>query len=134
MRQLQLLSLTSRDGILKAITSRRTKLTALIALAVACAVSLYLFAANQRHEGDDVGSIKHLVSRHYLLPVDEEPALLTVTDPTKLSTEFLKRSQAGDKVLVYQKSRKAIIYRPSIDRIVDIAPVVIDTPKVPEKE
>ncbi len=66
-----------------------------------------------------------------LLPSDETPALLTVTDPKKVSSEFLKQTEAGDKVLVYQQHKKAIIYRPSKDRIVDIQPVMIDTPQMP---
>ena len=100
-------------------------------LVVATGLFLYL---NQHRDGDDIISVKNAVSRHIVLPTNEEPALLTVTDPSKLSTDFLKSTQVGDKVLVYQTNRKAIIYRPSIDRIVDVAPVVIDTPKSPTKE
>lgn len=68
------------------------------------------------------------VGRHYVLPADEEPAILTVTDTRKLTTDFLKQTKNGDKVLVYQRHRKAIIYRPDIDKIVDIGPVAIDQP------
>ena len=63
-----------------------------------------------------------------VLPTDETPALLTITDPSKVSTEFLRQSQIGDKVLVYQTHKRVIIYRPSLDRVVDVGPVIIETP------
>jgi hypothetical protein len=68
------------------------------------------------------------VSKHYLLPTNETPALATVTDHTKLTTAFLKAAQNGDKVLIYQKNQIAIIYRPTIDRIITVAPVSINAP------
>lgn len=61
-----------------------------------------------------------------ILPSDETPALLTVTDTTKLTSTFLRQAKNGDKVLVYQANKKAVIYRPSADKIVDVGPVVID--------
>ena len=74
-------------------------------------------------------SIKERVGRHYLLPADEEPALATIVDKTKVSTELFKQAQNNDRVLIYQKNRIAIVYRPSIDRIIAVGPVAIDTPK-----
>lgn len=69
------------------------------------------------------------VSKHYVLPTDEQPALATVTDKTKLNSTLAKRAQDGDRILIYQKNQQAIIYRPSLDKIVDVTPVQIDTPK-----
>lgn len=71
------------------------------------------------------------VSRHYLLPSDETPALATVTDPSKLTTPFLKKAKVGDKILIYQSNKIAIIYRPGIDKVVIVGPVSIDSPKKP---
>ena len=82
----------------------------------------------QKPDLNNVAVVKRLVARHYVLPADEEPALATVTDTTKLQTPFLKQSQNGDKLLVYQKAARAIIYRPSIDRIIDIGPVSLEAP------
>ncbi len=65
------------------------------------------------------------IGRHYLLPPNEEPVIATVTDRTKLTTEFLKAAKNGDKLLVYEKSGIAIIYRPSIDKLVRVGPVNI---------
>lgn len=79
-----------------------------------------------------VARIKRQVAAHYILPKDEEPALATVEDTTKLTTPFLKQSENGDEILIYQKASLAIIYRPTADRIVAVGPVAIDTPKTPK--
>lgn len=80
----------------------------------------------QQPDLTSVSDVMTLISRHMVLPSDETPALVTVTDPSKLSTEFLKNASAGDKVLIYQTNRMAIIYRPSVDKIIKVGPVTID--------
>lgn len=65
------------------------------------------------------------VSKHYVLPENEEPTIATVTDKSKLTTEFFKSSENGDKILIYESNRLAIVYRPSIDRLVAVGPVDI---------
>ena len=66
------------------------------------------------------------IERHMVLPQDEKPAFLTIIDKKKVNSEFLKKAEDGDKVLVYQNNQRVIIYRPSIDRIVDVGFVTID--------
>lgn len=64
------------------------------------------------------------VADHMLLPEDETPSLATVTDMNVLEDqEFFKHAREGDMVLMYMQSRKAIIYRPSIDRIIEVGPI-----------
>lgn len=77
---------------------------------------------------DNVHVIVTDVGRHYLLPTNETPALATITDKSKLRSSFFKYAENGDKVLIYQTNQIAIIYRPSIDRIIAVGPVSIDTP------
>ncbi|MBC7707615.1 hypothetical protein H7Y63_00110 [Polaromonas sp.] len=67
--------------------------------------------------------VEDRVNKHFLLPSDEVPALATITDKSKLTTPFFKRAQNGDKILIYQKHKIAIMYRPSIDRVVEVGPV-----------
>lgn len=74
---------------------------------------------------NSVTTIQRLVRRHFVLPIDETPALATVTDKAKLTTKFLQKAENGDKILIYQKAGRVIIYRPSIDRIIDVGPVQI---------
>ncbi len=79
----------------------------------------------QKPDLDSVKVVKTLIARHYILPPSEEPALATITDATKLQTPFLKHAKNGDKILIYQTAGVAIIYRPSLDRIVTVGPVNI---------
>lgn len=79
----------------------------------------------------EVRAAEAKVAKHYLLPTNETPAMATVTDSKKLTTPFLKQAKDGDEILIYQKNQIAIIYRPSIDRVVAVGPVTIDTPPNP---
>jgi hypothetical protein len=59
-----------------------------------------------------------MVRKHMLLP-DEKPQINTVTDAERFRVEpFYVNAQNGDKVLVF--SRRAILYRPSTDKIIEI--------------
>jgi len=110
---------------LKVISKRWAGALVVTLVLVAGGIGTYLFLPKQV-DLTNVNVVTGLVSKHIMLPNDETPALLTVTDTSKLTTDFLKQASNGDKVLIYQKHKKAIIYRPSIDRIVDVGPVVID--------
>lgn len=58
------------------------------------------------------------------LPTGEEPTLATVSDITKLEGQpFFSRAKNGDKVLIYTKIQKAILYRPSTDKIIEVATI-----------
>ncbi len=67
----------------------------------------------------EVGSI-------YLLP-DEVPTLATVSDKTQLADQvFFQKAENGDKVLIYKTASIAILYRPSIGKIINVGPVTLD--------
>src|SRR5579862_7460225 len=56
------------------------------------------------------------VGKLMVLPTNETPTIATVSDKSKLSGQpFFANAQNGDKVLIYSKSQKAILYRPSIN-------------------
>lgn len=66
------------------------------------------------------------VGRLMTLPTNETPTVATVQDKTKLANQpFFVNAQNGDKVLIYTGAKKAILYRPSINKIIDVAPVNI---------
>ena len=55
------------------------------------------------------------------LPQGETPTFATVTDTEKLKNQpFFQRAKNGDKVLIYSQSQKAILYRPSINKIIEV--------------
>lgn len=61
------------------------------------------------------------------LPAGEEPSLATILDREQLKGQpFYERSQNGDKIIVYAKARKAILYRPSTKKIIDVVPLIAD--------
>ncbi len=65
-----------------------------------------------------------------VLPTDEQPIIATVTDPSKLQDQpFFIHAKKGDKVLIYNKARKALLYDPIAHKIIDVAPLSVGTPK-----
>ncbi|MDB5169533.1 MAG: hypothetical protein JWO41_889 [Candidatus Saccharibacteria bacterium] len=66
---------------------------------------------------DEIGAV-------FQLPTGETPTLATVSDAAKVKNQaFFKNAQNGDKVLLYSKAGEAILYRPSIKKIISVAPV-----------
>jgi hypothetical protein len=64
------------------------------------------------------------VAKLYLIPTGEEPTVATVSDPEALKDQsFFTSSVKGDKVLIFTKAGKAVLYRPSIDKIIEVAPI-----------
>ena len=61
------------------------------------------------------------------LPSDEKPTVATITDVEKLKEQvFFKNAMNNDKVLIYTKAKKAILYRPSENKIVEVGAVNIN--------
>lgn len=53
---------------------------------------------------------------------DETPTVATVSDVTKLSgQEFFAKAANGDKVIIFPKAQKAILYRPETNKIIEVA-------------
>ena len=64
------------------------------------------------------------ISKFLILPTDEEPTVATVSDLTALQNQpFFSNAKIGDKVLIYSKSKKAILYNPILKKIIEIAPI-----------
>lgn len=56
------------------------------------------------------------------LPSDEVPTIATVTDATKVKDKpFFAKAQDGDKVLLYAKSSKAVLYRPTTKKLIEVS-------------
>lgn len=61
------------------------------------------------------------------LPEDEQPTVATVTDVESIKNQsFFQNAQNGDRVLIYSRAKRAILYRPETGKIVEIAPININ--------
>lgn len=93
-------------------------------------VGYFLFVGKKQETPSIEGNKKELqevvqaVGKLILLPEGEEPTLATVSDPSKLKDQaFFKNAELGDKVLIYSQAKKAILYSPSKNKIIEIAPI-----------
>ena len=69
------------------------------------------------------------------LPKNEEPTLATVSDITKLKNQtFFKNAQNGDKVLIYVKSGRALLYRPVENKVIEYSAVNLQSTKEPSSQ
>jgi hypothetical protein len=58
------------------------------------------------------------------LPQGEMPAVATITDMSKLAGQaFFAKAKNGDQVLIYSQAKKAYLFRPSNNQIINIAAV-----------
>lgn len=68
------------------------------------------------------------------LPQDETPTVATVLDKEKLKDQdFFKKAVNGDKLIIYMNAKKAVLYRPNINKIIEVAPVYTDDTKKAEE-
>jgi hypothetical protein len=64
------------------------------------------------------------------LPKDEIPTVATILDKEKLKSQpFFKTGENGDKLLAYNVAMVAILYRPSTNKIINVAPITINQPQ-----
>jgi hypothetical protein len=77
--------------------------------------------AAARKEAEELVSV---VGKIIILPADELPTVATVSDPTKLADQaFFAKAKVGDKVLLYATARKAYLYDPKANKILEVAPI-----------
>jgi hypothetical protein len=73
---------------------------------------------------NEVENLVRNISTHMVLP-DEIPTVATVTDKEKLvGQKFFVNAENGDKVLIYPVASKAILFRPKINKIIDVTSVL----------
>ncbi len=89
------------------------------------------FYYQYRHSAEvvDAKEIEDLVEQigQMMLLPEGAPTLATVTDREKLAEQpFFQKSENGDKVLIYTQSGRAILYRPSMKKIVDVTSVNVN--------
>jgi hypothetical protein len=101
-------------------------LSVLLFLALGTAGYFYyqLKWAPQIESAQEIEDLVASIGKFIELPQGETPTLATVTDREKLADQtFFLKAENGDKVLIYSNSGKAILYRPSSKKVIDMTTV-----------
>lgn len=104
---------------------RMSKITLTLAIcciiAIGASVFFYLkYQESQNTEASHNTRILDKVNKAVQLP-DEAPVLVTVSDKSKLTNQQLAAKVENDDImLIFAQSKRLIVYRPSIDKVVDI--------------
>lgn len=76
-----------------------------------------------RNAPEDVASLVKEVGALMELP-DETPTVATVAEKEKLQEQgVFKKAENGDKVLFFLTEQRAVLYRPSTHKIIDVLPI-----------
>lgn len=110
-----------------------TIVLAIVALLFATA-SMYFFVQYQKIKKDPTIVTKQesevllaQIGKLIEIPKDETPTIATVQDKDKLKDQpFFANAQNGDKIVIYTKAKKAIVFRPSENKIINVGPIAID--------
>ena len=69
------------------------------------------------------------VSKVAVMPKDEQPIIREISELESLANQpFYNDAQIGDRVLVFSKAKKAILYRPSTGQVVSITNNIVVQP------
>ncbi len=72
-------------------------------------------------------SMVQMLGKLMELPIDEVPTVATISDKEKLAGQpFFKSAENGDILFAYTTAMKAILYRPSANKIINVAPISIN--------
>jgi hypothetical protein len=106
-----------------------------IVLFIAVISSVYLYSKYQKTKSllnnpqqatkEQIDDLVKKVGVLIELP-NEKPTVATVTNKNALKNQaFFANAENGDKVLIFTEAKKAILYRPSINKIIEVGPVNI---------
>jgi len=106
-------------------------LIALLVFSIGTSVVFYRSLAKLKQDPKVVAqketdALMEKLSEHILLPQDEFPTAYTISDVEKLKErDFFANAENGDKLLIYPKAKKAILYSPSKDLVIGVGPFSI---------
>lgn len=127
----------SPESVVSAVTQQKSLWPVVLVLGLLLLIALSVagyFYYQYRHgaqiaDAKEIEDLSKEIGAFMMLPEGETPTLATVTDKDKLSEQpFFQKSENGDKVLIYSNAGRAILYRPSLKKIVDVTTVNINTP------
>lgn len=95
----------------------------------------YLQNDPQQQTRQEMQDLVAEVSQLIVLPEGEDPTIATVADTEKLKDQaFFVQAAMGDKVLLYTTAKKAILYRPSDRKIIEVAPINLGAATTTEQQ
>ncbi len=122
----------------KAVTTKKPASRRLVALLIiitlgSIGLAFYFYMQNvkftrdpQKVAQEETDQLVSRVGELIVLPEGEIPTIATVTDPEKLKDQpFFSKAKNGDKVLIYTNAKKAILYDPTQNKIIEVAPLNI---------
>ncbi len=120
---------TSRQKAAKPEGANKILATLVVVMA---AVTVYLYIQYSNLKADpakeaqaEAAELAAQVGKLIVLP-DEQPTVATVTDVEKLKDQpFFAKAQNGNKVLIYTQAKKAILFDPIANKIIEVAPINI---------
>ncbi len=72
----------------------------------------------------EITRLKSDIAKLVEVPSGEEPTIATVTEISKLKDNpFYAKAENGDKVFIYAMAKKAFIYRPRTNKIIEVAAI-----------
>lgn len=107
--------------------STKQKILSSVIIGIFIIISTIGYLFYKRSASSELQDTIQAVARHIELPSGEIPSLAIVKDKHKLPQQvFFDKAENNDRVLIYMKSGKVILYRPSTGKIVDIAALNIN--------
>lgn len=112
----------------------------LIVLLILVGISYYFYSQYRKTQlllkkestiaKDEAKYLLSMIEKLIDLPQDEAPTIATVTDKSVLPKQpFYTKAENGDKILLYEKAKRAILYRPRLNKIIEVAPLnILPTP------
>ena len=104
--------------LLAAAKKHRKRLVIVIAVIVVLLLGLRVWSNYHKNPVLSQDELIISISKQLNISGDPNPAILTVIEKEKTNQPFLEESQDGDKVLLYYKSQKAVLYRPAEAKII----------------
>lgn len=124
-----------KKGILRRIFTKRNSLIFIILVAILGSYGSFHYynkyqslKVNPNAEADQqTAKLLSALGNLMELPKGETPTVATISDKDKLAGQaFFSNALNGDILFAYTTSMKAILYRPSTNKIINVAPISIN--------
>jgi hypothetical protein len=103
-----------------------------VVLGAGCAFGYYKYQQANKKTPDVVAKeetdfLVERIGKLIDLPKDETPTTATILDKEKLKDQpFFNNAQNGDKILIYTKAQKAIVFRVKDNKIINVGPISLN--------